>query len=236
MSDNLAIWNKLGKTDPAQTKAFSRAGGFRGTATRPVYLDMKMTETFGPCGTGWGMGKPDFTLVDAGAEKLVFCTVELWYEQDGRKGCVWGVGGDKVVAGRKDGAAFTDDEAFKKAYTDAVGNAMKYLGMSADVHMGKFEDSKYVRELQQEFAEEPTPPKTPAREAVRQQLTDSQKLEGMIEFIDKLAAPEKYHGLVSSSKWDEFAAWCPTDQWGRVQERLELARKRLNIKGQAVMA
>lgn len=32
MSDNLAIWNVLSKTDPKHTKAFKRAGGFSGTA------------------------------------------------------------------------------------------------------------------------------------------------------------------------------------------------------------
>ena len=46
----------------------------------------------------------------------------------------------------------TDDEAFKKAFTDAIGNAMKHLGMSADVHMGLFDDSKYVESVREELA------------------------------------------------------------------------------------
>ena len=45
------------------------------------------------------------------------------------------------------------DEAFKMAYTDAVGNALKYLGVSADVHMGRFDDNKYVQGLEKEFAQ-----------------------------------------------------------------------------------
>src|SRR5690554_2076086 len=36
-TNNLDLWNRLGKTDPAHTKKFSRAGGFKGTAIKPIY-------------------------------------------------------------------------------------------------------------------------------------------------------------------------------------------------------
>ena len=65
MTDNLAIWNKLGRTDPDQTKTFQRGGGFKGTAIKPIYTEQKMTEVFGPCGTGWGFTEPRFELVPA---------------------------------------------------------------------------------------------------------------------------------------------------------------------------
>ena len=54
-----------------------------------------------------------------------------------------------------------DDEAFKKAFTDAIGNAFKFVGVAADVHMGLFEDSKYLAEVTAEFhpPEEPKPGK-----------------------------------------------------------------------------
>lgn len=199
MSDNLAIWNKLGKTDPKHTKSFSRAGGFKGTATRPVYLDMKMTEVFGPCGTGWGMGKPEFTLVEAGTEKLVYCTVELWYSIDGtRHGSVWGVGGDKAVAGRQSGTPFTDDEAFKKAYTDAVGNAMKYLGVSADIHMGRFDDNKYVKELKEEFGPEPEARPEP-KEVIKEQLTASLAIVPEVTIPEFVAISQRLLDQISST-------------------------------------
>lgn len=203
MTDNLSIWNQLGKTDPAHTKSFSRAGGFKGTATRPVYLDMKMTETFGPCGVGWGMGRPSFELVDAGSDKLVFCTVEVWYEQDSvhgvGRGSVWGVGGDKVLGSNKNGP-YSDDEAFKKAYTDAIGNAMKYLGMSADVHMGKFEDSKYVNELKRELngkevmpnrnvesaGNNTSPPSATAGEVMQESLDEVERINARQRCLDAI--------------------------------------------------
>lgn len=147
---NTAIWDALAKTDPAHTKSFSRAGGFKGTAVKPIYCDQKMTQQFGPCGKGWGMTEPCFQVVNTAEQILVYCTVGLWWEQPGQ--LVYGVGGD-VVQGKNKYGTFVDDEAFKKAYTDAIGNAMKHLGMSADVHMGMFDDNKYVKELQEEFAD-----------------------------------------------------------------------------------
>jgi len=154
MSDNLAIWDKLGRTSPDQTKQFSRAGGFRGTAIKPVYTEQKMTEQFGPCGIGWGFSEPQFQLVPGSdGQTAVYCWLTLWYLHDGaRSSPVPGVGGDMVIVKQSSGLR-TDDEAFKKAFTDAIGNAMKHIGMSADVHMGRFDDSKYVNDLRREDEE-----------------------------------------------------------------------------------
>lgn len=159
MTDNLTIWNTLGRTSPDQTKGFSRAGGFRGTAVKPVYTEQKMTELFGPCGIGWGFTEPTFQLVPGSdGQTAVYCWLSLWYVHDGaRSQSIPGVGGDMVVVKQSSGLR-TDDEAFKKAFTDAIGNAMKHIGMSADVHMGRFDDSKYVNDLRREDAEANTNP------------------------------------------------------------------------------
>lgn len=149
--DKLHIWNALSKTDPAHTKGFSRAGGFRGTAIKPIWIVKRLTEQFGPCGTGWGFEHPEFQTVAAGNEMLVYCTATAWYMEGGKQHFVYGIGGDKVVTQRQSGP-FCDDEAFKKAFTDALGNAFKFLGVGADVHMGLFEDSKYLAEVTKEFS------------------------------------------------------------------------------------
>jgi len=144
-----ALWETLSKTDPAHTKAFSRAGGFKGIAIKPMWVWQRLTELFGPCGTGWGFGQPTFQVVQSDKETLVYCTVSAWHEKP--ENVLWGVGGDKVVTARQNGA-FCDDEAFKKAFTDALMNAFKFLGVAADVHMGLFGDNKYVQAMRQEFA------------------------------------------------------------------------------------
>lgn len=156
MADNMEIWNALSVTDPKHTKGFKRAGGFSGTAVKPQWVIQRLTEHFGPVGVGWGMHEPSFQVVPAGNEVLVFCKVQAWHGEEGNS--FWGVGGDKVVTQRQSGA-FTDDEAFKKAFTDALMNAFKFVGVAADVHMGRFDDSKYLAEAEAHFQPKPQPSK-----------------------------------------------------------------------------
>jgi hypothetical protein len=151
MIDNLSIWNALAKTDPKHTKGFNRAGGFKGTAVKPIWIIKRLTEQFGPCGIGWGVNAPQFQVVPCEREILVYCTVSVWHGT--RDNVLFGVGGDKVQAGRKE-SVFCDDEAFKKAFTDAVNNAFKFIGVGADVHMGQFDDDKYVTQMRQEFEQQ----------------------------------------------------------------------------------
>ncbi|MEJ8308553.1 hypothetical protein [Agrobacterium larrymoorei] len=158
--ENTALWDKLGKTDPAHTKTFKRAGGFSGTAIKPMFSYRRLTEEFGPCGSGWGVNEPVFQVVPGqNNEVLVFCTVSGWYMLDGQPKTVYGVGGDKVVTYIKANEQYNrperwenDDEAFKKAFTDALTNAFKLVGVGADVHMGMFDDNKYVNSMKAEFS------------------------------------------------------------------------------------
>ena len=116
----------------------------------------RMTEEYGPCGEGWGVNEPSFQVVPGPeGEVLVYCTVSIWH--GAREKTVFGVGGDKVVGKNKYGLS-SDDEAFKKAFTDAVTNALKLIGVGADVHMGLFDDSKYVNERKQDEARKEAAP------------------------------------------------------------------------------
>jgi len=167
MTDNLKIWNSLSKTDPGATKPFSRAGGFKGTSVKPMWIIKRLTEEFGPAGVGWGVYEPTFQVVHGEGEILVYCTVSAWHGKPDNR--LWGVGGDKVLTKRSSGP-FHDDEAFKKAYTDAVNNAFKSLGVAADIHMGLFDDDKYVASMEAEFAPPPARPAT---------LSEDQRFEVM---------------------------------------------------------
>lgn len=151
---NLDLWNKVARVPPDQLKGFTRGGGFKGTAIKPMWSFHKMTEEFGPCGEGWGIGKPEFTTVATENELLVYCTVSVWHGKPSN--LVYGVGGDKVRAVFSGGPK-NDDEAFKKAYTDALTNALKLIGVGADIHMGLWDGNKYVDE-------KPEPEKTEAEE------------------------------------------------------------------------
>jgi hypothetical protein len=143
VSENLKIWESVCRVPPEHLKGFKRGGGFTGTAIKPMWSFKTMTEQFGPCGKGWGMTKPEFQIIDAGSEKLVFCTVGVWHGAP--ESIVYGVGGDKPIVQFSSGAK-ADDEAFKKAYTDALTNALKLLGVAADIHMGLWDGNKYADE------------------------------------------------------------------------------------------
>ena len=183
MSENTKLWDILGRTDPAHTKAFTRGGGFKGTAIKPMWSYRRMTEEFGPCGQGWGVGEPVFQVVPATeGEMLVYCTASIWYGEE--KSTVYGVGGDKVVGKNKYGLS-SDDEAFKKAFTDAVTNALKLIGVGADVHMGMFDDNKYVNTMREEFSEAPAP--KPTRHALRKDIGNITKPDRWDEFLRDVA-------------------------------------------------
>ena len=194
MTANLRHWTELGRTDPKHTKPFTRAGGFKGTATKPIWIEYRLTEHFGPCGVGWGCDEPAFTLVPAADEILVFCTVAAWYIDDGKRATLYGVGGDKVLVKQQSGLR-SDDEAYKKAFTDALGNAFKHVGSGADVHMGLFDDSKYVSEMKREFAEDapaPAPQQVaPTPRAVHPE-EPPQIAEGRDEFVRQFWKREWY--------------------------------------------
>lgn len=193
---NTALWDALGKTDPDQTKKFNRAGGFKGTAVKPMWVYRRLTEQFGPVGKGWGHNKPDFQVVPgADGEMLVYCTVECWHTE--RENTFFGVGGDKVVT-KQSSRMFNDDEAFKKAFTDAVMNAFKSVGVAADIHMGLHDDDKYVAQVSREFAE----PAKPAKETPTGPINDKTRDWVMDELMKNQIEPGELcrHFNVTSAK------------------------------------
>lgn len=199
-TDNLRHWSQLERTDPSHTKPFDR-GRFKGTATKPIWNERRLTEHFGPCGIGWGMDKPEFVLVPAGNELAVFCTVSLWYRDGEATGIVYGVGGDKVSRAEKNGP-FVSDEAYKGAYTDALGNAMKHLGVNADIHMGMFDDREYVRELREEFASEQGSVAAPPPVQTQAQPKLSELRDRIKKAIAVADIPERVDGIIKANGQD----------------------------------
>ena len=152
-----AIWESLFTTDPKYTKGFKKGGGFSGTAINPTYGMLKLTEAFGVCGEGWGeeivesrfdKGK---WLSEETWETIHTIILKLWYIKGGKRFEVLGVGTTTFVGSNKHGA-FTDEEYFKKTMTDALSNASKKIGLSADIFMGLYDDSKYVAEVKNKIA------------------------------------------------------------------------------------
>lgn len=207
---NTDLWDKLGKTDPKQTKSFSRSGGFKGTAIKPMYSFHRMTETFGPCGTGWGVNQPSFQVVPGtDGESLVYCIASIWHGSKDQ--VVFGVGGDKVVVKYASGLK-SDDEAFKKAFTDAITNALKLIGVGADVHMGLFDDSKYVSSLKQEMTQKADTEADP-QSAIGKAVTLTERNEFMVECREAIA---------QFNDAEQLGAWWNSDAQKKARREYEL--------------
>lgn len=149
MSDNMKLWEAVWKTDPKYTKTVKLGRQF--TAIDPYYQIMRATEQFGPAGQGWGW---EVKRVDFLETKEIAVLVRMWVKgthETGRNDNVieqWGQNGLFIDGAMKK----KDTDCMKKATTDAVTKCLSYMGFSADVFLGKFDDNKYVQERKDESA------------------------------------------------------------------------------------
>jgi hypothetical protein len=149
MSENLKLWQAVEKTDPKYTKAFSKAGGFSGTAINATYLLRKATEQWGPIGGSWGPLVEDEKYV-TGADGTIIHVLRIKFRHPGGEFHAYG---QTTFVGKNKNGAFTDEEAPKKSLTDAITKSLAMLGFSADVFLGLYDDNKYVNDLRAEFNE-----------------------------------------------------------------------------------
>lgn len=144
---NLNLWDRVSKTDPADTKKVSVGRKF--TAIDAYAQIKNATAEFGPVGKGWG-----WEVVEHGVlESAVWLRLRLWYgdPKEQSVGQLESFGGAQFK--RKGGEPFDPDEAYKKALTDAITKGLSYLGFNADVFLGKFDDNKYVEDREREVAQ-----------------------------------------------------------------------------------
>jgi len=185
MSNTMAIWNEVQKTDPKYTKEYSGAGGFSGTAISGHYMVMKATEMFGPIGIGWGYTIEE-ERYDSGAavswdadgnETARAMThvmrLKLWFDNGGQRGEVehFGITPYVYTSGgynNKPLRIITDHEAPKKSLTDALKKCLSMIGFGADVYLGEFDDEYYVQTVSSEFEIERAENKDEERERQRQ--------------------------------------------------------------------
>ena len=141
--NNLELYNKV-RSVPDNAKKPIQAGRQKGkTDINPMWRIKTLTEQFGPCGIGW---KTEIkrTWLESGANDEIAAHVEiaLYVKINGSwSDAIPGLGGSMFVAKERDGF-YTDDDAYKKAYTDAISVACKALGIAADVYYEK-DSTKY---------------------------------------------------------------------------------------------
>ena len=166
----LSVWNKLKSPPQGATKKIE-AGRLKGKSDiNPIWRYQAITELFGPCGVGW-----KYEIVRTWTEeapqdqRLVFVQLNLYFKQDE----VWsepipGLGGDFILKKESSGL-HANDEAYKMATTDALGSALKMIGVAADVYWEKGKDTKYTREPEQPQNPATTENKPPVAELASQE-------------------------------------------------------------------
>ena len=146
---NVALWDAVSRTPTEHTKKIT-GKQYSGTSPRPQWLVLKATETFGPCGIGWGFSFTERVESGGGDDKLHIAHVRLWYKWNGERGEVEHIGQTMFSGRRKSGDAYTDEDAPKKSVTDALVKALSMVGFAGDIFLGRYDDSKYVAELNDE--------------------------------------------------------------------------------------
>ena len=163
-NSNLSIYESVREV-PKEAKKGIEAGRLKGKHDiNPMWRIKKLTEVFGPAGFGWYTEiVRTWTEASECGEMAVFVDINLFVKKDGEwSRPIFGNGGNKLIANEKkyeNGQTvyipYLDDDAYKKAYTDAISVAAKALGVGADVYFEK-DKGKYasqtrpsVEEIQQ---------------------------------------------------------------------------------------
>ena len=141
---NLELWEQVSRTNPAHTKPVSFGRGF--TAIDAHSQIMCATEAFGPIGKGWGYSAEYKVCIE---EKIIIAYVTVWHTEPRQS-----FGPICSIASLYNKKGQLDDDAGKKAMTDALTKGLSHLGFNADVFLGKFDDNKYVQKITEDIKQE----------------------------------------------------------------------------------
>lgn len=166
-NENLALYNAV-RAVPEHALKKIEAGRLKGKSDiNPMFRIFCLTREFGQAGFGWYTTvEREWTEVSESGETAVFIDINLYVRRDGEwSKPIRGTGGNKVVSlekkwenGEQIITQYLDDEAYKKAYTDAISVAAKALGIGADVY---WEADKTKYDTHQPEQNQPSVPQVP---------------------------------------------------------------------------
>ena len=144
----LDLYNRVRKV-PDEAKKEIKAGRLAGkTDINPVWRIKTLTDEFGPAGIGWYTEIADKQVETASnGERAIYLHIRLYIRDEKGEWSkpIEGFGGAMILANESKGMYF-DDDAFKKAYTDAISQACRSLGIGADVYWAN-DATKYQQDL-----------------------------------------------------------------------------------------
>jgi hypothetical protein len=162
--DNLKIYNAL-KQPPKEALKTIQAGRLRGMSDiNPQWRYKAMTEQFGVCGIGWKYEiEKVWSEPQDDGQVFAFAKINL-YIRDGEKwsDVIPAIGGSMLVS-KESAGLHASDEGYKMAVTDALGTAMKMLGVAADIYAGMWDGAKYRDTIEAPAKPVSTPAETPQK-------------------------------------------------------------------------
>jgi hypothetical protein len=149
---NKTLWETVLKTDPKAVKPIT-GKQYNGNSPKPYWLIERATEVFGPVGIGWGCTvKSERFERLSDTDVLHVAVVSVWYVWDGKRSETFDqMGGTKAAYKTNAGKIMVDEDAGKKSVTDGMVKCLSMIGFAGDIFSGRWDDSKYVAQLAQEF-------------------------------------------------------------------------------------
>lgn len=151
MTDNLRLWGQFEDIDPKFTKGIT-GKDYRGTSPNAHYVIRCLTEMFGPVGQGFGWRVIAESIDHFGETAIHWCRIEFWHTD--RANVFEAYGQTKMAYKTSKGTLKVDEDAPKKSLTDAVTKAAAQIGVAANIFLGRWDDNKYVAEVDQRFRDE----------------------------------------------------------------------------------
>ena len=185
--DNLSLWNKVEKTNPAHTKD-AKIGQLSIKAINAQSQIKEATKQFGTYGNTWGLKNLKYSFMDIGTTKMAMLGAEFYYPSG-----EFEIHTTLKIAYMTQGAngyLKIDDDFMKKMETDVTTKALSKLGFNADVFMGLYDDNRYVNQMKEEF--NPVPKAQPK----------------VIEKINETQAKELNSLFTSDEHKNDFLATC----------------------------
>ncbi len=174
---NLEHWNRFADIDPKFTKAIT-GKAYKGTSPNPQYVIRCLTEMFGPVGQGFGWRVLREEFQPLGEKTLHWCRIEFWHSDP--RCCFESYGQTLAAYPTSSGGFMVDEDAPKKSLTDAIIKAASHIGIAANIFLGRWDDQKYVAEVNAEYRAD----EAPKFDAVAAHDRIARKLEGTKTLAD----------------------------------------------------
>lgn len=233
---NMTLYEKF-RVVPEEAKKKITGGRLNGkTDINPMWRIKMLTEEFGPAGIGWYAPITEkWTESGANGEITANIRINLFVKADGEwSKPIEGIGGSLLIAKESSGLK-TDDDAFKKAYTDAISVACKALGIGANVYYEK-DPTKYPTEGEDGNAGNVQSPKKTSGNGVktgndnkgeeRNAKKDFCAKFGISNYEETVASYERRLGNRPFEKWTKEERQTVEEDIKEIQTRREQQRKR----------